>query len=406
MIKKSKKIINLFIIFALVFVTTCPFKVKEVKAERLIDYKNKVAELESQKAEADALTNEAKQNIEKKSQAIKDANNTIILNEQRVEEAKQKVAESQEEIKIKQEELKDVLVSLQYSDLNPDEIYTDYIFSASSISEMMERQAVVEQVVNYTQEQLNSLDELIEDNEELQVKLANDNVTLNNSITSYETQLEELHEYVDKQASIGMGFADQIKAQKNMIKLFEEAGCKDNDDVEVCYFSKMEGSGSFSRPLTKGKVTQAYNKTHAGIDLGGNPEGTPVYAPASGTVIYVARKTSCGGNIVYMHALVDGKKYTVEMAHLLSIKVSSGQKVSKGQIIGTVGGYSTSHALSGGYDYCTYGAHLHYAISYGYFFSESGRTQWNKFKANTGATSVQSISGIKSKKGWKWTTRG
>ena len=190
-----KKVTNIIIIIALIVVSFLP--VQETKAEKLIDYKNKVAELEQEKAESDALTNEAKRNIEQK---------------------------SQEEIKIKQEEMKDVLVSLQYSNLNPDEVYTDYIFSATSISEMMERQAVVEQVVDYTQEQLDSLDVLIEENEKLQVKLAEDNVTLTNSIASYESQLDELHEYVDKQASIGMGFADQIKAQKNMIKLFEEAG--------------------------------------------------------------------------------------------------------------------------------------------------------------------------------------
>lgn len=400
-----KKLVNIIVIISLVILTICPLGY-EVKAETLKDYKNKVAELQSQKAESDALTAEAKRNIESKSQAIRNANNTIVSNEAKVEESKTLVAESQEQIKIKQNELEDVIKILQYTEINNEEIYVDFIFSSSSISELMERQAIMEQIVNYTVEELESLEKLIVDNQNLQVKLANDNVNLENSITEYEAQLEELHEYVDKQASIGLGFADQIKVQQNLIKLYEQAGCKDNDDINDCYYSKMEGSGSFSRPLTKGKVTQAWNKSHGGIDLGGNSEGTPVYAPASGTVIYVAYKTSCGGNIVYMHSLVDGKKYTVEMAHLLSIKVSSGQKVQKGQIIGTVGGYSTSHALSGSYDYCSFGAHLHYAISYGYYFSKSGRSQWSTFKSNTGATSVQSISGIKSTKGWTWTTRG
>ena len=400
-----KKFISYIVIISILFLTFCPIG-NTVKAETLRDYKNKVAELKSQKAESDALTAEAKANIEAKSQAIKKANSTIQANETKVEESKTLVAESQEQIKIKQAELEDVIKVLQYTEINNEEIYADFIFSSSSISELMERQAIIEQIVNYTVEELESLEKLVIENQNLQVKLASDNETLENSITEYEAQLEELHEYVDKQASIGLGFADQIKVQENLIKLYENAGCKDDDDINDCYYSKMEGSGSFSRPLTKGKVTQAWNKSHGGIDLGGNSEGTPVYAPANGTVIYVAYKTSCGGNIVYMHSLVDGKKYTIEMAHLLSIKVSSGQKVTKGQVIGTVGGYSTSHALAGSYDYCTFGAHLHYAISYGYYFSESGRSQWSTFKANTGATSVQSISGLKSTKGWTWSTRG
>lgn len=400
-----KKIINIFVLFSFLVFSFVP-AIPEVKAETLRDYKNKVAELQSQKEESDALTAEAKRNISAKSQAIKNANNTIVKNEEKVESSKTLVAESQEQIKIKTEELKDVIKVLQYTQINKDEVYTDFVFSSSSISEMMERQAIIEQIANHTQEELDGLDKLVKENESLQVKLNEDNISLSNSITEYEKQLEELHEYVDKQASIGLGFADQIKVQQNLIKMYEEAGCKDNDDINECYYAKMEGSGSFSRPLVKGKITQAWNATHGGMDLGGNKEGTPVYAPANGSVIYVARKTSCGGNIVYMHSIVDGKKYTIEMAHLLSIKVSSGQKITKGQIIGTVGGYSTSHALSGSYDYCTFGAHLHYAISYGHWFSESGRSQWNQFKKNTNATSVQSISGLKSEKGWTWTTRG
>lgn len=400
-----KKVLVYFISLSLFFLSICPLG-NIAKAETLRDYKNKVAELEDQKAESDSLTAEAKRNIESKSQAIRNANNKIVLNEKKVDEAKQLVSESQEKIKIKSEELEDVIKVLQYTEINNKEIYADFLFSSSSIPELMERQAIVEQIANYTLEELENLEKLIVENQQLQFKLAGENENLETSITEYEEQLEELHEYVDKQASIGLGFADQIKAQKNLIQMYEKAGCKDNDDIDECYYSKMEGSGSFSRPLTKGKVTQAWNKTHGGIDLGGNKEGTSVYAPASGTVIYVAKKTSCGGNIVYMHSLVDGKKYTVEMAHLLSIKVKTGQKIQKGQVIGTVGGYSTSHALSGSYDYCTFGAHLHYAISYGYYFSESGRSQWSTFKSNTGATKVQSISGIKSTKGWKWTTRG
>ena len=400
-----KKVVNIIVLVLFLFVSIVP-TIPKVKAETLKYYKNKVAELESQKAESDALTAEAERNIEKKAQALKNANNTILLNEQKVEESKTLVADSQEQIKIKTEELKDVIKVLQYTQINKDEVYTDFIFSSSSISEMMERQAIIEQIANHTQIELDDLNKLVKDNEALQEKLANDNVVLSQSIAEYERQLDELHEYVDKQASIGLSYADQIKVQQGLIKMYEAAGCKDNDDIDECYYAKMEGSGSFSRPLTKGKVTQAYSKTHGGIDLGGNSEGTPVYAPANGSVIYVAVRSSCGGNIVYMHSVVDGKKYTIEMAHLLSIKVSTGQTIKKGQIIGTVGGYSTSYYLSGSYDKCSFGAHLHYAISYGHWFSKSGRDNWSKFKANTTATSVQSISGIKSEKGWKWTTRG
>jgi len=55
----------------------------------------------------------------------------------------------------------------------------------------MERQAVVEQIIEYTQGQLDDLESLIEEKENLQTKLNNDNKNLNESITQYEKQVEE-----------------------------------------------------------------------------------------------------------------------------------------------------------------------------------------------------------------------
>lgn len=395
----KKVVIKIFLI-AFVFVMLFPFTT--AKADTLKDYKNKVAELEKKKDTNDRLTTDAETKIRNKRNAITEANNTISENEDKVEESKTLVAESQEQIKIKTEEMKDVIQILQYTEINQDEVYTDFIFSASSIPEMMERQAIVEQIANYTQNELDSLEKLIDDNEKLQVQLAEDNVILENSITQYEKQLDELHEYIDSLASIGLDYKSQIEAQKGLIKIYEQAGCKDNDDIDDCYYAKLGGSGYFSRPLTSGRVTQAWNAPHGGIDLGGNTPGTNIYAPANGTIVYTKKKYKCGGNIIYMHALVNGKKYTVEFAHLRDIKVKIGDVVSKGQVIGTVGGDSSTWY----YDSCTSGTHLHYAISYGYYFTDATWNGFNTFKNNTKATSVQSISGFTNKKNWKWTNRG
>lgn len=396
MIKK----INIFLIAFLLFSLLIPLN--NVHAEKLKDYKNKVAELESKKEENNRLTTDAKNKINSKRNAILNANNTIQNNEAKVEQSKADVAAGQEQIKIKTEEMKDVIGILQYTDGNSDNVYLDYLFDSSNISELMERQYIIEQIIKYTQEQLDSLDALIKRNEALQEKLNNDNVNLNNSITEYEKQVEELNKYIDSLASIGLSYDDQIKAQKGLIKMYEAAGCKDNDDINDCYYAKMGGSGSFARPLNKGKVTQAWNATHGAIDIGGNTPGTNIYAPANGTVVYVKMHSDCGGNIIYMHNKVNGEAYTTEFAHLRSVNVKNGQQVTKGQIIGTVGGDSSTWY----YDSCTTGTHLHYAISYGYYFTNAKYgNEFSTFKKNSKATSVYSISGIKSQKGWTWSTR-
>ena len=401
----KKRIISILSILALISVTICPITSVYAKSKTLQDYKDEVAKLQSQQAENNRLSTSAKNSIDAKRNAILNANNTITQNEQKVEESKTLVAESQEQIKIKTEELKDVINIFQYSESNSEEIYMDYLFDSSSIEELMERQALIEQVVEYTKEQLDSLNKLIVDNEALQVQLANDNVALNNSITSYEKQVDELEAYIEKLATIGLDYNEQIKAQKNLIKMFEDAGCKNTDSVDDCYYNKNISSGAFSRPLNSGTVTQPWgNNGHKGMDIGGNKKGTAVYAPANGTVAYTSYHNSCGGNIIYMHFNVAGKAYTGEFAHLTAINVKNGQYVTKGTIIGTVGGDSSTWY----YDKCTTGTHLHYAIAYGYYLGSgaNGYTKWSTFTTNSKATSVQSITGIKNQYGFKFTSRG
>lgn len=397
-----KKIISYILVASFAFLTISPLQ-DIVEAKTLKQYKNEVAELEKKLDTTERLTTEAEQKIRRKRNAIANATDTIEDNKQSVENSKSLVVASEEKIKIKNKELEDVVKVLQYNGVNSGEMYIDYVFEASSVYELMEREAVIEQILNYTIEELDSLKKLIDDNKKLQDQLVKDNQNLAASITKYENQLLELQEEIDKLATVGLDYKSQIEAQKGLIKIYEQAGCKDNEDIDDCYYAKINGNGKFSRPLTTGKVTQIWkNGVHYGIDIGGVPSGTNIYAPANGTVVYTKHKYKCGGNIIYMHAVVDGQKYTIEFAHLKSIKVKNGQIVKKGQVIATQGGDSSTWY----YDSCTTGTHLHYSISYGYYFTNATWNGFSTFQKNTKATSVQSISGIKNQKGWKWTTRG
>lgn len=397
-----KKIVSYIIIASFAFLTISPFT-DIVEAKTLQQYKNAVAELEKKKDNTDRLTAATEQKIRSKRNAIASATSTIESNKESVENSKLLVAESEEKIKIKNAELEDVIKILQYTGTNSEEMYLEYVFESSSVYELMERQSVVEQIIDYTVEELESLETLITENKQLQTQLVKDNKNLETSITKYENQLLDLQEEIDKLATVGLDYQSQIEAQKGLIKIYEAAGCKNNDDIDICYYAKINGNGKFSRPLTKGKITQTWkNGVHYGIDLGGVPAGTNIYAPANGTIVYTKKKYRCGGNIIYMHAVVDGQKYTIEFAHLRSIKVKIGDVVKKGQVIATQGGDSSTWY----YDSCTTGTHLHYSISYGYYFTNATWNGFSTFQKNTKATSVQSISGFKNQKGWKWTTRG
>lgn len=92
-----------------------------------------------------------------------------------------------------------------------------------------------------------------------------------------------------------------------------------------------------------------YRRMHTGIDLTA-AAGTPVYATGDGTVQTSGRGAGMGGYglvVVINH----GYGFQTLYAHLLEAKVRQGQRVKRGDLIGTVG----RSGLSSGY-------HLHYEV--------------------------------------------
>ena len=88
-------------------------------------------------------------------------------------------------------------------------------------------------------------------------------------------------------------------------------------------------------------------KMHAGLDFAA-PQGTPIYATANGTVTTAGNKGNGYGN----HVIINhGYGYQTLYGHMVKVKAYSGQKVSRGEIIGWVG--STGKST---------GPHCHYEV--------------------------------------------
>ena len=93
-----------------------------------------------------------------------------------------------------------------------------------------------------------------------------------------------------------------------------------------------------------------YRRLHTGIDMTAR-QGTPVYATGDG-VVRVAGRNPQGMSGYGVVAVVDhGFGFQTLYAHLQGVKVRVGQKVKRGEQIGTVGSTGIST-----------GAHLHYEV--------------------------------------------
>lgn len=137
---------------------------------------------------------------------------------------------------------------------------------------------------------------------------------------------------------------------KSFDELYEMA--KNKSEMLACIPAIMPVKGTDIYRISShyGHRTDPFYKVtkfHGGIDFSG-PVGLGIYATGDGVVTRVERnKNGYGNNIVIDH----GYGYKTRYAHLDSFKVKKGDKVKRGQEIGTMGNTGKSTA-----------PHLHYEV--------------------------------------------
>lgn len=207
---------------------------------------------------------------------------------------------------------------------------------------------------------------LISDNDEILKNLYASNSEAQNSLESAALQSDEIEAKISQYYAAQKAAAERA-AQASQSSSSSSSGSSSSGSSSSGSSSVIVPSGSGFAWPTPGFVSRSsewfedrevYN--HGGIDIAGaGIMGTPVVAAADGTVVATnsscthnwGKSYSCGcgggyGNYVMIsHA---GGKMTV-YGHLTSLTVSSGQSVSRGQVIGYVG--STGNST---------GPHLHY----------------------------------------------
>ncbi len=105
-------------------------------------------------------------------------------------------------------------------------------------------------------------------------------------------------------------------------------------------FKINSGFGKRMHPIYRKKVF------HTGIDLKA-PSGTPVLATADGVVLKAGKEGKHGIRILLQH----DDEFKTMYSHLSKLKVQTGEKIKKGDVIGFVGSTGVSTA-----------PHLHYEV--------------------------------------------
>ena len=381
-----KKLSKVLLVFCILFLAIYTFISPNAKtnAKTLGELKNELASLKSKKAQKDNEKKLTQGQIASSNQSILNARNEINVNQGKVEQAKEDIVALNKNIDDTKESIKKTMSTYQLT--GGSNVYLEYVFDAKSYEDLVYRYAIVEQIIDYNNEQIDKYNDLIDKNEQLQVDLANREVELNKQIDELGNKIESLGDKLEQISEDTMDVQDEINSTQELINYYKNLGCKDDQDLNECV--SIKGDTGYMRPLNRGVITSYYGyrtnplsgsgtKFHSGIDIGGNSEGTNVYATANGMVGKIIRKASCGGNQVYVFHTINGKQVTSMYMHLLTINVSLGDQVTSGTVVGTVGGGRGTS----GWERCSTGAHLHFTLANGWY----GKTYltYGTFLANT-----------------------
>ena len=150
------------------------------------------------------------------------------------------------------------------------------------------------------------------------------------------------------------------RMHQDLLELRKEFSQREQNFKELKEFLQAQKSILLATPSlwpVIGRISSGFGDTrlssssggtrpHMGIDIPA-PSGTPVVAPADGLVSFAGREAEYGRLICLDH----GHGYSTMFGHLKDLFVQTGDKVKRGQTIGTVGtsGKST-------------GPHLHYEV--------------------------------------------
>ena len=367
-----KKYLNLSLVIVLLLslvalpINTKAKTIQEFEAEvekytkQLEEKKSKLAKNENEVAQIKAKI----KNIEGQ---IEDAENTI-------DELQKEIDESNEEIKKKTEESKRIVAYYQIS--NGDNAYLEYAFGASSITDMIYRLSVIEQLTEYNDNLMKELEALIKSNEEKQKELEAKKKELSSLREELESEKERINADSASLRAAMPNLEEQIRSAKANVNYYKNLGCGATEDIQSCQYRIQQHSGGggsvpstngFYRPMEYGYITQGYGGYggHLGVDLSSSNKTITIYPISTGQLFFVGYD-GYGALIVILRHNYNGRYLYSTYAHMSSfssavsgyISYDKSSSISNGPIITP----DTPIANMGSTGYST-GPHLHLEMS-------------------------------------------
>lgn len=327
------------------------------------DLEDQLADLQRQAEEQQAKTNEASAKVESVSERLrqiqeelrvataeyKEVKGQLDSVEDKISDNTELLQKTEADLKVKnkklQQRLRDIYINGQIS-------YVDVLFGAKDFADLMTRMDVLKRIIKHDYDLIMKVKEEKATVENTRAQLEKDKAEAEVLVTDAQAKKAKVE---DKESEQQVLLDQAIYDRDTSERMYEEIMAASQEVANMIRRSHMSSAGYSGAPAgaggmiwpISGPITSEFGwrthpifgtaRFHSGLDIGGD-YGMPIYAAASGTVIYAGWISGYGNAVIIDH----GGGVTTLYGHNDSLNVSEGENVAQGQVIAMCGSTGNS----------------------------------------------------------------
>lgn len=327
------------------------------------DLEDQLADLQRQAEEQQAKTNEASAKVESVSERLRQIQEELRVATAEYREVKgqldsveDKISDNTEllekteaDLKVKnkklQQRVRDIYINGQIS-------YVDVLFGAKDFADLMTRMDVLKRIIKHDYDLIMKVKEEKATVENTRAQLEKDKAEAEVLVADAQAKKAKVE---DKESEQQVLLDQAIYDRDTSERAYEELMAASQEVANMIRRSQMSSAGYSGAPAgaggmiwpISGPITSEFGwrthpifgtaRFHSGLDIGGD-YGMPIYAAASGTVIYAGWISGYGNAVIIDH----GGGVTTLYGHNDSLNVSEGENVAQGQVIAICGSTGNS----------------------------------------------------------------
>lgn len=327
------------------------------------DLEDQLADLQRQAEEQQAKTNEASAKVESVSERLrqiqeelrvataeyKEVKGQLDSVEDKISDNTELLQKTEADLKVKnkklQQRVRDIYINGQIS-------YVDVLFGAKDFADLMTRMDVLKRIIKHDYDLIMKVKEEKATVENTRAQLEKDKAEAEVLVADAQAKRAKVE---DKESEQQVLLDQAIYDRDTSERMYEEIMAASQEVANMIRRSHMSSAGYSGAPAgaggmiwpISGPITSEFGwrthpifgtaRFHSGLDIGGD-YGMPIYAAASGTVIYAGWISGYGNAVIIDH----GGGVTTLYGHNDSLNVSEGENVAQGQVIAMCGSTGNS----------------------------------------------------------------